>query len=67
MSTELKTADSQELADRDAVYRHAFEGEPLDPEVQRRVRERAARITEEMSRHGLINDETFQKLLDDEP
>ena len=47
--------------------RHAFEGEPLDPEVARRVEERAARITEEIYRtHGLIDDETFQKLLDDD-
>lgn len=62
--------DPQEEADRDAVYRHAFEGQPLDPEVRRRVRERAARITEQMYRtHGHIDDETFQKLIgdDDEP
>ena len=67
MSTETPTADAQELADREAVYRHAFEGQPLDPEVRRRVRERAARITEEIRRvHGVIDDETFQKLLDDD-
>jgi hypothetical protein len=68
MSTELKHAgtDLLERADAEAVYRHAFEGEPLDPEVRRRVRERAARITEEIRRtHGLIDDETFQKLLSD--
>lgn len=61
--------DAQELADREAVYRHAFEGQPLDPEVARRVRERAARITEEIYRtHGLIDDETIHELLrgDDE-
>ena len=59
--------DVQELADRDAVYQHAFGGQPLDPEVRRRVRERAARITEEIQRtRGLIDDETFQKLLGDD-
>jgi hypothetical protein len=48
------------------VLRHAFYGEPLDPEV-RRVDERATRITEAIYRtHGLIDDETFQKLLDDD-
>jgi hypothetical protein len=59
--------DPQELADQEAVLRHAFQGEPLDPEVRRRVHERAARITEEIYRtHGLIDDETFQKLFDDD-
>jgi len=44
MSTELRHSgvDPLEQADAEAVYRHAFEGEPLDPEVRRRVRERAA-------------------------
>jgi hypothetical protein len=59
--------DPQELADQEAVLRHAFYGEPLDSEVRRRVDERAARITEEIYRtHGLMDDETFQKLLDDD-
>jgi hypothetical protein len=69
MSTQLKHTgiDPVERADSDAVYRHAFEGEPLDPEVARRVHERAARVTEEIYRvHGLIDDETFQKLLSDD-
>jgi hypothetical protein len=69
MSTELKDTgtDPLERADAEAVYRHAFEGEPLDPEVARRVHERAARVTEEIYRaHGLIDDETFQKLLSDD-
>lgn len=59
--------DPQEQADSEAIMRHAFHGEPLDPEVDRRVRERAERITEEVYRtHGLIDDETFQSLFDDE-
>ena len=58
--------DSQQLADEDAVMRHVFAGTPLDPEVARRVQERGRRITEEVRReHGLIDDETFQSLLDD--
>jgi len=36
-------ADS-EHADTEAVLRHAFERAPLDPEVARRVDERAARM-----------------------
>jgi len=72
MSTEINARgiDPLEQADQEAVPRHAFHGEPLDPEVRRRVHERAARITEEIYRvHGLIDDERFQELLrdDDEP
>jgi hypothetical protein len=69
MSTEttFTAFDPQEQADQEAVLRHAFQGEPLDPEVARRVEARADRITEEIYRtHGLIDDETFQKLLDDD-
>lgn len=59
-------ADS-EHADTEAVLRHAFERAPLDPEVARRVDERAARITEQIRRtHGVIDDETFQTLLADD-
>ena len=62
--------DDREQADDEAVLRHAFEGEALDPEIARRVEQRANRITEEMRRvHGIIDDETFQELLrdDDDP
>ena len=55
-----------EHSDIEAVLRHAFERAPLDPEVARRVDERAARITEQIRRtHGVIDDETFQTLLAD--
>ena len=48
----------REKADGEAVLRHAFHGEPLDPEVARRVRERGAEITEEIYReHGEIDPE----------
>ncbi len=63
--TELKI-DLQEQADSDAIMRHAFEGEPLDPEVARRVEERARRVTEEIYRiHGIIPEETLNQILRD--
>ena len=59
-------ADS-EHSDTEAVLRYAFEGAPLDPEVARRIDERADRITEQVRRtHGVIEDETFQTLLADD-
>jgi hypothetical protein len=69
MTTEMKTTrtDPQEHADAQAVLRHAFHGEPLDPEVSRRVHERAARVTEEIFRlHGEIDTETINALFRDE-
>lgn len=69
MSAESKTTgtDPQERADEEAVLRHAFHGEPLDPEVRRRVHERAARVTAEIYRvHGEIDDATFEALLRDD-
>jgi hypothetical protein len=56
-------------ADAQAVLRHAFHREPLDPEVSRRVQERAARVIENIRRvHGEIDNETIHELLrgDDE-
>ncbi|HJT31457.1 MAG TPA: hypothetical protein VJ783_05355 [Pirellulales bacterium] len=72
MSTETKTndADLQKQADAEAVLRHAFESQALDPQVAGRAHDRAARITEEIRRaHGIIDDDTFHDLLrvDDEP
>jgi hypothetical protein len=59
-------ADS-EHSDTRAVLKHAFERAPLDPEVARRVDERAARITEQIRQtRGVIDDETFQTLLADD-
>ena len=47
--------------------RHAFHGEPLDPEVARRVQERAAEITEEVYRtHGEIDMQTINALFRDD-
>jgi len=65
--TNTTNPDPQERADEEAVLRHAFHGEPLDPEVSRRVHERAARVIEDMRRvHGEIDDATFESLLQDD-
>ena len=68
MKTEQTTGiDRQQQADEEAVVLHVFDGKPLDPEVARRVQERGRRITDEIRRvHGLIDDETFQSLLEDD-
>jgi hypothetical protein len=69
MSAETKTTipDPQEHADAEAVLRHALHGEPLDPEVSRRVHERAARVTEEIYHvHGEIDPETISALFRDD-
>jgi hypothetical protein len=65
MSTEFKTTAIEE--DFESVARHAFAREPLDPEVARRVQERAAQVTDKLRRtHGVIDDATFDSLLEDE-
>jgi hypothetical protein len=69
MSAKTKTtgSDPQMQADAVAVLRHAFHGEPLDPEVSRRVQERAARVTEEVYQvHGEIDPETINALFRDD-
>jgi len=56
-----------EQTDTQAVLKHAFERTPLDPDIARRVDERAAKITEQVRQtHGVIDDETFQLLLADD-
>ena len=65
--TEPAGIDPQILADLDAVMKRIIDGTPVDLETSRRIEERADRITEEIYRtHGFIDDETFQKLLDDD-
>jgi hypothetical protein len=67
INTDTAGTDPQEQTDAEAVLRHAFHGEPLDAAVAHRVRERAARVTEEIRRvHGVIDDETFQALMSDD-
>ena len=51
MSIDLSNAvDPIELADSQAVIAHLLHGTPLDPEVDRRVHERAAKATDELRR-----------------
>jgi hypothetical protein len=53
-------------AEGEAILRHAFHGEPLGPEVARRVRERCAEITEEIYReYDDIDPETINALFRD--
>jgi hypothetical protein len=42
--------DFQAQDDYQAVLRHVAEGTPVEPELARRVRERAERITDEIQR-----------------
>lgn len=63
----INSLSDREYTDTEDVFRSAFERIPLDPEVARRIDERAARITEQVRRiHGVIDDETFQTLLADD-
>ena len=44
------------LADTQAVINHVVSGKFLDPEVGRRIRERAERISEEIrQKHGVLD------------
>ncbi len=50
------TIDSVEVADSKAVLEHLTQGTPLDPDVYRRVHERAAKITEELrGKYGTLD------------
>ena len=64
MATEMKTAgtDPEVLADIDALMRHTAEKTPVDPDLFRRVNERADRLTEELRHKPSID---IEKLLHD--
>ncbi len=47
------TSKSLEEADHQHVHEHAFKGAPLDPEVARRVHERAEKVREGMRARGV--------------
>ena len=64
MSTDSKITAIED--DFESVARHAFNREPLDPEVARRVQERATDITEKLRLTHGIDDATFENLLEDE-
>lgn len=61
--------DDSALRDADAasVLEHLVTGQPLDPAIAERLSARVAQVTEDIRRHhGLVDDDTFQALLDDE-
>jgi hypothetical protein len=67
MKTETLSEADLEKADAQAVMDQLIAGKPLDPEIERRVRERAQKITDEVRRtHGLIDDATIDALLHDD-
>jgi hypothetical protein len=51
-----ETPTDQARADEDAVNEHVLTGKPLDPEVYRRVRARAEKITAELrQKYGVLD------------
>jgi len=55
-TTNMGLGPAEVIADCEAVVDHVVSGKPLDPEVVRRVRERAAKVTEEIRRtHGVLD------------
>jgi hypothetical protein len=71
MSAETKTPDTdqQEQADLERAWRHFEQGTPFEPDLARRIQERAEKLRQENFRRvGYIDDETLDRLLrDDEP
>ncbi len=53
MSTDIRKPLTQEEGDHRAMIDHVFKGQPLDPDVSRRVRERADKIREELRAKGV--------------
>jgi hypothetical protein len=69
MATEHRSTsiDPLEQADSEAVLQHLTGGVPLDPAVIRRVRARAASVTEQIRRrHGEIDAEALNALFRDD-
>ena len=69
--TTVRAADVDDAAlraaDVGAVFDHFVSGQPLDPTLVERMRTRAEQVTADIRRiHGLVDDEAFQSLLDDE-
>jgi len=58
---------SLERADTALALEQFAKGRPLDPGLVKRLRARAEQVTAGVRRdHGLVDDDTFQSLLDDE-
>jgi hypothetical protein len=74
MSTKSPTIQSTDhdepalrVADAAAVLEHFVMGKPLDAAISEHVRARAEKVTANIRRNrGLVDDDTFQSLLDDE-
>jgi len=52
MSIDTRNPPTQEQADLKHMIAHAFKGMPLDPEVARRVHDRAEQVREEIRASG---------------
>lgn len=53
--------------DFEAILRDAVEGKTIEPAAARLIRERSEQLTAELRRvHGMIDDATFESLLEDE-
>lgn len=61
-ATKIAGTDPEVLADIDALMRHTAEKTPVDPDLFRRVNERADRLTGELRRKLPID---IEKLLHD--
>jgi hypothetical protein len=48
MSTQTKSAPTEAAADLKAMINHAFHGKPLDPDVAKRVEDRAEAIRQKL-------------------
>jgi hypothetical protein len=69
MSTDQKTigTDPQEQADLERAWRHFEQGTPFEPDLARRIQERAEKMRQEnLRRVGYIDEETLGRLLRDE-
>ena len=67
MKTETLSEAELEKADEEAVMQGFLHGTPIDPEVSARVHARAQAITERLrATHGLIDEDTFQTLINDD-
>ena len=55
MSIQIRQPPTQEAEDLKAVLASAFRGKPLDPEIAKRVHERAEKVRGELRAKGLTN------------
>jgi len=55
MSIDTRQPPTQEAADLKAVIKHAFHRKPLDPEVAKRIHDRANEVRDELRAKGLTN------------